>query len=248
MRSHFSRVVSTSLLTGLLLSGCASTSSNGEAVLNQNNWPICTLIGAAAGGGLGAIESSSAAGIGAGIGALVGSLVCYTLDGDQDGDGVHDRRDTCPDTPSGSRVYPNGCPLKTYPDTPPAAAVAAVAEPPAQDEVIVLSDLGSVLFATGSAELTPASEELLADIAKRITSQNLVGAKVVGYTDSVGSEASNLTLSERRAGSVADFLIAQGVPADKLTREGKGESDPVADNETAEGRAKNRRVEIYVDR
>ena len=105
-----------------------------------------------------------------------------------------------------------------------------------------------MLFATGSAELTPASEELLADIANRITSQNLVGAKVVGYTDSVGSEASNLTLSERRAGSVADFLIAQGVPADKLTREGKGESDPVADNETAEGRAKNRRVEIYVDR
>ena len=227
------------LIAGVL-SGCASTSSNGDAALNQDNWPICAVIGAVAGGGLGAIESSSAAGVGAGLGAIVGSLICYTLDGDLDADGVHDRRDTCPDTPAGSKVFPNGCPVTIYPDKAPEVVVV-----PPQDEVIVLSD---VVFATGSAELTPDSKDLLADIANRLTSQDMVSVKVVGYTDSVGSDASNQLLSERRAKSVADFLVTQGVPADKLTQDGLGESNPVADNETAEGRAANRRVEISVDR
>lgn len=242
MRTSLSRAVVPFLLVSSVLSGCASTASKGDAALNQENWPICAVIGAVAGGGLGAIESSSAAGVGAGVGALIGSLVCYTLDGDQDADGVHDRRDTCPDTPADSKVYPNGCPLKAIPEPAP-----VVAEP-AQDEVIVLSDLGGVLFATDSSELSADSKDLLADIANRITSQNLVGVKVIGHTDSVGSDAYNQALSERRAKSVADFLISQDVPADKVTQEGQGESNPVADNSTAEGRAQNRRVEIQVDR
>lgn len=243
MRNSFSQRFIPFLIAAGVLSGCASTSSNGEAVLNQDNWPICTAIGAVAGGGLGAIESSTGAAIGAGLGAVVGSLICYTLDGDQDADGVHDRRDTCPETPAGSKVFPNGCPVKVYPDKVPAEVVA-----PPQDEVIVLSDLGGVMFATGSAELSGDSKDLLADIANRLNGQPMVGAKVVGYTDSVGSEASNKLLSERRARSVSDFLVSQGVPADKLTQEGLGESNPVGDNETAEGRAANRRVEISVDR
>ncbi len=246
MRTSFSRAALPLLLVSSVLSGCASTSSKGEAVLNQENWPFCTVIGALAGGGLGAIESSSAAGIGAGLGAIAGSLICYSLDGDQDADGVHDRRDTCPDTPSGSTVYPNGCPLKVIPVAEP--AVVAEEPAPAQDEVIVLSDLGGVLFATGSAELSAESKDLLADIANRINSQNLVGVKVIGYTDSVGTDASNQALSERRASSVAGFLTSQGVPADKFTTEGRGESNPVGDNATPEGRASNRRVEIAVDR
>jgi outer membrane protein OmpA-like peptidoglycan-associated protein len=249
MRNSLSRAVLPFLLVSSVLSGCTSTASKGDAVLNQENWPICTLIGAAAGGGLGAIESSSAAGIGAGLGAIVGSLICYTLDGDQDADGVHDRRDTCPDTPSGSTVFPNGCPVKALPAPLVTAEPAPEPEPaPAQDEVIVLSDLGGVLFATGSAELSADSKDLLADIANRLMSQNLVSVKVTGFTDSVGSEASNQALSERRAQSVADFLEGQGVPAEKITQQGLGESNPVGDNATAEGRAANRRVEIAVDR
>lgn len=242
MRTSFSRLVTPLFVFGLL-SGCASTSSNGDAVLNQENWPFCTLIGAAAGGGLGAIESSTAAAWGAGLGAIAGSLICYTLDGDQDADGVHDRRDTCPDTAAGSTVYPNGCALTALPEP---VVVAQVQEP--LDEVIVLSDLGGVLFAHDSAELSADSKDLLADIANRINSESLVGVKVVGHTDSVGSDAYNQGLSERRAKSVADFLISQGSPADKFTTEGNGESDPVGDNATAAGRAENRRVEIFVDR
>ncbi|MDT4885035.1 Outer membrane protein A [compost metagenome] len=71
---------------------------------------------------------------------------------------------------------------------------------------------------------------------------------MIGHTDNVGSDHYNQGLSERRAQSVADFLASQGVPADKLTSQGLGESQPVADNDSDEGRAQNRRVEIQVDR
>ncbi len=211
-------------------------------MLNQGNWPICSLIGGLTGGGLGAIESSAWAAGGAAIGALTGGLVCYAQDGDADADGVFDRRDSCPDTPPNTPVNPNGCPLPQYP------VVAQEPVPAARDEVIVLSDLGNVLFAFDSAELTAQAKGLLADVSNRLTSANLIGVKVAGHTDSVGSTAYNQGLSERRAQSVVDFLVSQGVPANKLTTVGYGESQAVADNATDAGRAQNRRVELHVDR
>ncbi|MNY77910.1 Outer membrane porin F precursor [compost metagenome] len=69
-----------------------------------------------------------------------------------------------------------------------------------------------------------------------------------GHTDSVGSDAYNQGLSERRAASVVDYLIGQGVAAEKLSSQGFGESKPIEDNGTDAGRAQNRRVEIHVDR
>ena len=90
------------------------------------------------------------------------------------------------------------------------------------------------------------ARRLLADVSTRLTGASLVAVKVVGHTDSVGSDAYNQGLSERRARSVADFLIAQGVPAGKLSTEGRGESQPVADNRTSAGRTENRRVSIVV--
>jgi outer membrane protein OmpA-like peptidoglycan-associated protein len=224
-----------------VLSGCASTSSTGDAALNQGNWPICSAVGAVAGGGLGAIESSVWAGGGAAIGALLGGLICYAQDGDEDADGVHDRRDTCPGTPANTPVNPNGCAIKVYPDAPAQEVVAAP-----QDEVIVLSD--KVLFDFNSSTLTPAANQVLADISKRLTDSAIISVLVKGHTDSVGSEAFNQQLSQRRADSVAAFLVSQGVAADKLHTEGLGEGQPVADNATDEGRAQNRRVEIVVDR
>lgn len=118
----------------------------------------------------------------------------------------------------------------------------------AESEVIVFSDLGDVLFAFDSAELTAAAHDVLTQIGTRLTGANLVSVKVVGHTDSVGSDAYNQGLSERRARSVADFLISQGIPAEKLTTEGLGESQPVADNASDAGRAQNRRVELHVVR
>jgi outer membrane protein OmpA-like peptidoglycan-associated protein len=227
------------LLVSGVLSGCATT-SNGDAVVHRENWPWCALIGAAAGGGLGAIESSTAAAYGAGLGLLAGSLICYALDGDQDADGVHDRRDRCPDTPAGTEVYPNGCAQVLNVVAEP----APVAEP--QDEVIVLD--AQILFGFDSAELTADAQDLLAEIATRISGADVISVNVHGHTDSVGSDAYNMGLSERRARTVADQLIAQGVAAEKVSIEGFGESKPVASNDTEEGRASNRRVEIHVDR
>ncbi len=241
MRTLLSRAAVPLLVVSSVLSGCASTSSTGDAALNQGNWPICSAVGAVAGGGLGAIESSVWAGGGAAIGALLGGLICYAQDGDEDADGVHDRRDTCPGTPANTPVNPNGCAIKVYPDAPAQEVVAAP-----QDEVIVLSD--KVLFDFNSSTLTPAANQVLADISKRLTDSAIISVLVKGHTDSVGSEAFNQQLSQRRADSVAAFLVSQGVAADKLHTEGHGEGQPVADNATDEGRAQNRRVEIVVDR
>lgn len=69
-----------------------------------------------------------------------------------------------------------------------------------------------------------------------------------GHTDSVGSDTYNQALSERRASSVAAYMLGMGLAPNKLTSEGRGESQPVADNETDEGRAKNRRVELHINR
>ncbi|MCO6055622.1 OmpA family protein [Pseudomonas sp. MOB-449] len=241
MSNQLPQVAISLLLVSSFLSGCASTSSDGGAALSQGNWPICSLVGGVVGGGLGAIESSAWAAGGAAAGAVVGGLICFAQDGDADDDGVFDRRDTCPNTPSNTLVNVNGCPERTYPQAPAEASAP-------QDEVIVLSDLGDVLFAFDSAELTASAREQLSGIASRLTGASLVSVKVVGHTDSVGSDTYNQGLSERRARSVADFLSSQGVPADKLTTEGMGERQPVADNASDDGRAKNRRVEIHVDR
>jgi OOP family OmpA-OmpF porin len=241
MRTLLSRAAVPLLVVSSVLTGCASTSSTGDAALNQGNWPICSAVGAVAGGGLGAIESSAWAGGGAAIGALLGGLICYAQDGDEDADGVHDRRDTCPGTPANTPVNPNGCAIKVYPDAPAQEVVAAP-----QDEVIVLSD--KVLFDFNSATLTPAANQVLTDISKRLTDGAVIGVLVKGHTDSVGSDAYNEQLSQRRADSVAAFLVSQGVAAEKIKTEGLGESQSVADNATDEGRAQNRRVEIVVDR
>jgi OOP family OmpA-OmpF porin len=136
-------------------------------------------------------------------------------------------------------VNPNGCAIKVYPDVQPVVAAP-------QDEVIVLSD--KVLFDFDSATLTPAANDVLAEISKRLTDGTVISVLVKGHTDSVGSEAYNDKLSQRRADSVVAFLVGQGVAADKIKAEGFGESHPVADNATDAGRARNRRVEIVVDR
>lgn len=243
MGNIFAKAALPLVLISGMLAGCASTTSTGDAPLNQKNWPWCSLLGGLAGGGLGATESAAWAGGGAAAGAVIGGLLCYAQDGDQDEDGVYDRRDRCPDTPKGTEVRHNGCPLPQYPEAAPAPAVA-----PPQDEVIVLSDLGDVLFAFDSAKLTPAAEATLDTVVEKLRGADVLSIRVDGHTDSVGSDAYNQGLSERRAASVVDYLISQGVPAEKLTSQGLGESKPMADNGTDAGRAQNRRVEIHVDR
>jgi OOP family OmpA-OmpF porin len=236
--SVLTRTVLPVLLLGSLLTGCA-THSDGTAPLNQRTWPICSLIGGLVGGGLGAIESAGWAGGGAALGILTGGLICYAQDGDEDDDGVFDRRDRCPDTPANTPVEHHGCPLPQYPAS---VKPVEVVEP----EVITLP--GDVLFAFNKSDLSPAAQSQLDSLMFKLQLADVVSIKVIGHTDSVGSDEYNQALSERRASSVAAYLLSQGIAPSKLTSEGKGESQPVADNETDEGRAKNRRVELHINR
>jgi outer membrane protein OmpA-like peptidoglycan-associated protein len=111
--------------------------------------------------------------------------------------------------------------------------------------VITLS--GQVLFVTGKSELLPAAQDQLDQVAKALKDQGDVKPMVVeGYTDSVGTDSSNLTLSKNRAEAVRSYLVSKGFPSDKITSVGKGKANPVASNDTPDGRANNRRVEIVI--
>lgn len=115
----------------------------------------------------------------------------------------------------------------------------------ARGMVITLS--GQVLFVTGKSELLPAAQNQLDQVAAALKDQGDVKPIVVeGYTDSVGSDATNQKLSKDRAESVRAYLVSKGVPSEKISAVGKGEANPVASNDTPDGRANNRRVEIVV--
>ncbi len=126
------------------------------------------------------------------------------------------------------------------------ASLTEIAKVKEESRGVVITLSGSVLFATGKSDLLPIAQDKLNQVAKALTDQGFKAIVVQGYTDSVGSAADNDRLSLRRAQSVRDYLVTRGVPSEKATAEGKGASNPVADNKTADGRAENRRVEIVV--
>ncbi|GAB4520455.1 MAG: hypothetical protein Tsb0020_39080 [Haliangiales bacterium] len=112
----------------------------------------------------------------------------------------------------------------------------------------VLTFSGAVLFGSGKARLLPIAREQLLPVAQALGDvEDQKRITVEGHTDSRGSERSNLRLSRRRADAVRRFLVQNGAPARRVRAVGKGESTPVADNDTAEGRASNRRVEIIIN-
>jgi outer membrane protein OmpA-like peptidoglycan-associated protein len=111
--------------------------------------------------------------------------------------------------------------------------------------VITLS--GGVLFASAKYDLLPAAQANLSQVADALTKSDPDSKiMVAGYTDSQGGEAYNMELSQHRAESVRNFLVSHGVAPDRITAQGFGPSQPVADNASPEGRADNRRVEIVV--
>ncbi len=136
---------------------------------------------------------------------------------DSDKDGVCDTADKCPNTPAGDRVGPNGCSC----------------------DITLRTH-----FAFDSAELTAEDKAALDKAAARLKELNFVEGTATGHTDSVGEEAYNQKLSERRAQAVVDYLAAQGVAPGRIKAIGMGEAKPIASNDTEEGRAENRRVTI----
>jgi OOP family OmpA-OmpF porin len=141
---------------------------------------------------------------------------------DSDGDSVVDRRDDCPNTRAGARVDVNGC------------------------EIHEVINLPGVNFESNSDRLLPGAEQVLADAVATLGMNEDLIVEVAGHTDSAGSAEYNASLSARRAVAVRDYLISQGANSANLTFSGYGESKPIADNATAEGKARNRRVELRV--
>ena len=122
---------------------------------------------------------------------------------------------------------------------PPVVAPA----PPAATKVTYAAD---AFFDFDKSVIKPAGKEKLDDLIGKIKDINLEVIIAVGHTDSVGSDSYNQKLSVRRSEAVKAYLVSKGIEKNRVYTEGKGEKQPVADNKTAEGRAKNRRVEIEV--
>jgi len=114
---------------------------------------------------------------------------------------------------------------------------------PVAEKVTFAAD---VLFDFDKAVIKPEGKSKLDDISNKTKGVNLEVVIAIGHADSVGSDAYNQRLSVRRAESVKAYLVSKGVEANRVYTEGKGEKQPIADNKTKEGRAKNRRVEIEV--
>ena len=123
--------------------------------------------------------------------------------------------------------------------------IANIREEP-NEIVIVLP--GEVLFASGKSVLTATAREKLQRVVEAVLQQGEGAIRIEGHTDSQGSSTFNDQLSQRRADAVREFLVDAGVARDRITAMGRGESEPIVDNNTAENRATNRRVEIVVEK
>lgn len=169
------------------------------------------------------------------------------VDGDDDRDGVANSKDKCPATPAGQKVNADGCELDSDGDgivdskdkCPTVFAKTADGCPP-----VAPLTLNGVNFDNDMATLRPDASTALDQAAESLKAWGDVKVEVAGHTDSRSSDAYNMTLSQNRANAVRDYLISKGIAAERLTAKGYGESQPVADNETDEGRFKNRRVEL----
>ncbi len=140
-------------------------------------------------------------------------------------------------------IVPVAAPVVVASAPPVAAPVVVPVAPPAATKVTYAAD---AFFDFDKSVIKPAGKEKLDDLIGKIKDINLEVIIAVGHTDSVGSDSYNQKLSVRRSEAVKAYLVSKGIEKNRVYTEGKGEKQPVADNKTAEGRAKNRRVEIEV--
>jgi OmpA-OmpF porin, OOP family len=138
---------------------------------------------------------------------------------------------------------PAPAPVAAPAPPPVAAAPAPAPTPPAATKVTYAAD---AFFDFNKSVIKPAGKAKLDDLVGKIKDINLEVIIAVGHTDSVGGDAYNQKLSVRRSEAVKAYLVSKGIEKNRVYTEGKGEKQPVADNKTSEGRAKNRRVEIEV--
>ncbi|GGX32505.1 OmpA family protein [Pigmentiphaga litoralis] len=207
----------TSTVSKLVLVAAITAFTAGCANQQQNNAAIGAGGGAAAGAGLGALfGGGKGAAIGAGVGAVAGGLVGY-----------------------------NWSKVKQDVEQSGAKDLGIdVAEQP--DGTLKVNIPSGVSFDTSSFALKPALLPVLDSVARTMQQSPELRARAVGHTDNTGQMAYNQTLSQNRATAVTSYLAGKGVANARLSSEGRASNDPVADNATAEGRAANRRIEIFL--
>jgi outer membrane protein OmpA-like peptidoglycan-associated protein len=115
-----------------------------------------------------------------------------------------------------------------------------------QDNRLKLDVPADAGFATGRSTVSPTLQRVLGQFAGTLNANPVTAVAIVGHTDSTGSDAVNNPLSFDRANATRDYLVSRGVAATRIATDGRGSQQPIADNGTAQGRAANRRVEIYV--
>ncbi len=205
------------LLTLFALSGCADMNDSQKTTAQGAG------IGAAAGALLGLVTAGGNKGGSAATGAIAGAAV-GGLGGYLWNDHLEKQKQQMQKATEGSDV-----------------TVSQTADN--RLKINVPSDAG---FATGRAQLNPKLEPALASLAGTLQQNPTETVQIVGYTDSTGSDAINNPLSQDRAQSVQSYLVARGVQAQRIVTQGMGSQNPIAGNDTAEGRSLNRRVEIFV--
>ena len=208
------------LCISMLFAGCSSSQW-----ATQNNKTKGGVLGGAGGAILGAgIGAMAGKGKGAAIGAVIGTAVGT-------GAGIL----------IGKKMDEQQAELEKI----EGAQVEQVTDVNNLQAIKVTFDSG-ILFATGKSNLSSASKESLVNFSNSLKNNSETDVTIYGHTDNTGSRAINEKLSNERAESVAKFIIENGINGGRLTTEGKAYDEPVADNSTAEGRSKNRRVEIYI--
>lgn len=137
-------------------------------------------------------------------------------------------------------------PVQPAPPAPPVKQAEPPKPAPAKPQSVKVNYAADAFFDFDKAVLKPEGKAKLDDLMSKVKAINLEVIIAVGHTDSVGSDAYNQKLSVKRAEAVKAYLVSKGMEKNRVYTEGKGEKQPVADNKTKEGRAKNRRVEIEV--
>ena len=218
MTTKSSITIATGLAAAMLLSSCATYTGQTSDPNDPNRTRNNALIGA---------------GIGAAVGLLSGS------------DATERRQRALVGAGVGGLA---GGAIGVYQDRQEAALRQRMAgtgvDVVRQGDNITLNMPGNVTFAFNSANIDPGFYPVLNDVAGVLREYNQTVVEVAGHTDNIGSEEVNQRLSEQRAGAVAQYLQAQGVQQQRLITVGGGKRYPIATNDTAEGRAANRRVEI----
>jgi len=220
-------VLSCAIAIGCLLAtGCSTNKEWGKGTA------MGAAIGGAVGGGAGvgvqygrdrddAADLGAGAAVGVGVGMLVGGLVGHYL-WDEEKPAVERAPEAEPAPEEAAKV----------PEMPP----------PSSDRII----LRGVLFEFDSAAIKPEASEVLADLVVQLRAKPDVAIVIEGFTDSVGAAEYNVELGLRRAEAVRQYLVAQGIDAARLSVKSFGAENPVASNDTSEGRAQNRRVEFQL--